>query len=237
LSAPNSLRRAALGISEGDRWTVICPRFLTVALRAAAARRKANSLRKYPCGPSPPTPREGAVHSASLCATIRLGCKSASITTQKPILSRVSGEFGFVQDNNQMPLMNWDQSLDIGVDAMNRDHQKLLDVMNRIYDSREKGGSAVNLLVQQLGALCVKHFKDEEAFMISIGFPDLESHKRVHARLLSRYGEFAEAIQKNDGKPSDEFFQFLRLWLASHIKCIDVKYGEHSAQKTARKIA
>lgn len=136
-----------------------------------------------------------------------------------------------------MPIMNWDQSLDIGVDAMNREHKQLLDVMNRIYDARDKGGPGVNSYVKELGALCVKHFKGEEAFMESIGFPDLESHKRVHARLLARYGEFAEAIEKNGGKPGEDFFQFLRLWLASHIKCIDIRYGEHSVQNRSRKIA
>lgn len=158
-------------------------------------------------------------------------------TTLKQFTAKDLCEDTNAQDDNLMPLMNWDPSLDIGVDAMNRDHQKILDLMNRIFDTREKGGSAVNFLVQQLGALCVRHFKDEEAFMTSIGFPDLESHKRVHARLLNRYAEFAETIQRSDGKPPEEFFQFLRLWLSSHIKCIDIKYGEHNAQQRPRKIA
>jgi len=136
-----------------------------------------------------------------------------------------------------MPLMNWDQSLDIGIDAMNREHKQLLDVMNRIYDSREKGGPAIVSLVQQLGDLCVRHFKAEEAFMQSITFPDFVAHKRVHERLLEKYGGFAAQIQANQGRPSDEFFQFLRLWLSAHIKCIDIKYSDHSKKHGARSVA
>jgi hemerythrin len=136
-----------------------------------------------------------------------------------------------------MPLMNWDQSLDIGVDAMNRDHKQLLDVMNRIYDSRDKGGPGINALVKQLGDLCVRHFKTEEAFMQSIAFPDFVAHKRVHERLLAKYGEFAAQIEAAQGRPSEEFFQLLRLWLAAHIKCIDIKYSEHNRKRGARSAA
>ena len=136
-----------------------------------------------------------------------------------------------------MPLMNWDQSLDIGVEAMNREHKQLLDVMNRIYDSRDKGGAGVVSLVQQLGDLCVRHFRDEETFMQSIAFPDFVAHKRVHERLLAKYGEFATQIAADQGRPSEEFFQFLRLWLSAHIKCIDIKYSEHNKKHGARSAA
>ncbi len=38
-----------------------------------------------------------------------------------------------------MPIMQWDDSLDIGVDAMNREHQGLLDIMNKLFDASERG--------------------------------------------------------------------------------------------------
>jgi hemerythrin len=31
-----------------------------------------------------------------------------------------------------MPIMSWDQSLDVGIPSMNREHQDILDVMNKI---------------------------------------------------------------------------------------------------------
>ena len=129
-----------------------------------------------------------------------------------------------------MPIMLWDKSLDIGVAPMNAEHQQILDVMNKIYDAREKGqhGATINLLVAQLGDVCVRHFSDEERYMDSIGFPGLSGHKHLHKQLLDRYGQHAAAIRAADGHPSDEFFQFLRFWLTSHIKGIDTKYAAHA---------
>ena len=133
-----------------------------------------------------------------------------------------------------MPIMTWDQSLDIGVSAMNDDHKQILDAMNRIYDASEAGrtGEEVNRLVSRLGEICVAHFKDEESYMASIGFPGLPNHKFVHVALLERYAEHAAQIKAAGGRADNVFFHFLQHWLTAHIKGIDVKYGEHAAKRT-----
>lgn len=129
-----------------------------------------------------------------------------------------------------MPLMLWDQSLDVGVKAMNDEHVQILTVMNRIYDLHRAGasGEAINSLVGELGGVCTRHFADEERFMEKTAFPSLAAHKLLHAKLLERYGEFAKQIKAAGGRASDEFFRFLEFWLQSHIKGVDVKYGAHA---------
>lgn len=129
-----------------------------------------------------------------------------------------------------MPIMTWDDSLDIGVHEMNREHQDILDAMNAIYDACQAGkkGGVVNAMIASLGAVTTRHFRDEEAFMARIGYADLENHKRVHARLLKDFATHQAAAVAAGGQPSTAFFQFLRLWLSAHIKCIDLKYAEYS---------
>lgn len=130
-----------------------------------------------------------------------------------------------------MPIMLWDPSLDVGVAAMNREHQDILDLMNKIYDARVRGeqGEAINQLVARLGAICTRHFADEEAYMASIGYRELASHKILHQSLLTRFNGYAEAIKADGGVASDDFFNFLKFWLTSHIKGVDIKYGAHAA--------
>jgi hemerythrin-like metal-binding protein len=129
-----------------------------------------------------------------------------------------------------MPIMQWDKSLDVGVASMNRGHKDILDLMNQIYDAREQGrsGPAVTALVGKLSEVCVRHFADEEAYMASIAYPALASHKILHAQLLERFGEHARVIAAEHGAVRDEFFRFLKFWLTSHIKGVDVKYAAHS---------
>jgi hemerythrin-like metal-binding protein len=131
-----------------------------------------------------------------------------------------------------MPIMEWDASLDIGVGTMNHEHKQILDAMNRIYDAVRAGraGEEINRLVEQLGTVCVRHFKDEESYMTSIGFPGLANHRYIHADLLDRFARHAAEIRAAGGRTDDHFFHFLRHWLTAHIKGIDRKYGVFAAR-------
>ena len=88
-----------------------------------------------------------------------------------------------------------------------------------------KTGSTVTQLVDQLAAVTIAHFSDEEAYMASTGYEGLASHKLIHAELLKKYTAFAETIRHDGGRLPDNFLMFLKLWLTAHIKGIDMKYG------------
>ncbi len=131
-----------------------------------------------------------------------------------------------------MPIMSWDPSLDLGVASMNDEHREILEVMNRIYDAQAQGrsGAAIDQLVARLGAVCTRHFADEEAYMAQIGYPGLSTHRQLHQQLLERVGRHALEIKMAGGKAPEAFFDFLRFWLTSHIKGIDGKYAAHARQ-------
>lgn len=133
-----------------------------------------------------------------------------------------------------MPIMLWDKSLDVGVPAMNHGHEEILAAMNRIYDADAQGvhGPAINDMVARLGEVCIGHFADEERFMERIGYPDLDRHKQLHARLLEQFAKHAADIKAEHGRPSAEFFNFLKFWLTSHIKGIDMKYSVHAGARS-----
>jgi len=136
-----------------------------------------------------------------------------------------------------MPIMNWDQTLDIGVEAMNSDHRDILDAMNKIFDAHQAGqtGDAINKLVAKLGDVCVRHFSDEEEFMLKTNYPALNTHKLIHKQLLENYTKHAESIKTAGGKANDDFFGFLKRWLVAHIKGIDIKYATHANAAPERK--
>jgi hemerythrin len=129
-----------------------------------------------------------------------------------------------------VPLMNWDQSLDIGVEPMNREHRDILDAMNAVYDGANAGqsGSAMMAKIVRLGDVTARHFADEEVYMAKIGYPGLANHKGIHKKLLDDFAGHTQAIAAAGGVPYSAFFGFLRLWLSAHIKCIDLKYGDFS---------
>lgn len=130
-----------------------------------------------------------------------------------------------------MPLMEWGAALDIGVEQMNREHQDILAAINAVYDGAQAGVSGPSMMarIARLADVTQRHFVEEERYMARIGYPGLTNHKAVHAKLLEDFAVHAGKTEAAGGVPSKEFFQFLRLWLTAHIKCIDKKYGEHAA--------
>jgi hemerythrin-like metal-binding protein len=131
-----------------------------------------------------------------------------------------------------MASFKWQARFDIGVASMNEEHKELLTLMDTLEDLSAQGAphdqQAAGL--SKLGTYTVKHFTDEEGYMKSISFPGLETHKLIHKDLLAKFGVHQKNFEAT-GKLTPEFFDFLRLWLASHICGIDVKYSEHAKAK------
>lgn len=133
-----------------------------------------------------------------------------------------------------MSLMNWNEKLDVGVHEMNDEHKGLLDLMNKLYDiSKQKAPFSSQLQVlNDLKNATVQHFEHEEAYMEKIGWESASSHKYIHKGLLESFSKHYDEAQKNSKIP-EEFFDFLKFWLAAHIQGIDKKYGDFANKKIA----
>lgn len=127
----------------------------------------------------------------------------------------------------------WDKErLTTHVEAMDNEHIKLINIMNKLYERHEaKAGKGELLaLIKELGAWTVTHFQHEEKFFDTLGYSQANVHKKIHKDLLERFMGHQAEFEKT-GVLSPAFFQFLKTWLTAHIMGIDVKYGEIAAKK------
>jgi hemerythrin len=125
----------------------------------------------------------------------------------------------------------WNEAkLGLHVPEMDREHQALISLMNKLHVLREKKATAAEVLaaINALGEYTVKHFSDEEAYMARIQYPGIAVHKMVHKQLLAKFTGHQQAYKK-DGKLTDDFFVFLKMWLNAHISSVDMKYSQHVA--------
>lgn len=77
----------------------------------------------------------------------------------------------------------WRQEFNIGVDKIDRDHQRLFKIINRIYsfkDNDEGYRWACQEGIKFFKGHTVQHFADEEAYMISVGYEGFDEHRRIH---------------------------------------------------------
>jgi len=125
--------------------------------------------------------------------------------------------------------VEWTARLSLGVKPMDEAHMHLIDLMNRLHESCAAGDDKAEIRrgLKALSDFTVRHFREEEAFMQSIAYPGLATHKQIHANLIAQLGEHFEAFETGPGTLSNQFFTFLKVWLTAHIMGIDGKYGEH----------
>ncbi len=129
-----------------------------------------------------------------------------------------------------MDLFEWDAAkYSVKVPKMDEEHKAIIACMNKLHalDQAKASKEKLRPAIDDLVKVTVKHFGDEEVYMASIGFPDLERHKIIHRNLLDKVTQHKAEFDAT-GKLSEEFFVFLKMWLKSHICGIDIKYGTYN---------
>jgi hemerythrin-like metal-binding protein len=130
-----------------------------------------------------------------------------------------------------MSFFEWDKSLDVSVEEMNEQHRTLIGFINAVFEKNFAGAPKAEIVksIQELFSFVAKHFQDEEHYMASIKFPGLEAHKKLHGNLATDMTKLAEDFKNGPAeKISGEFSMFLKLWLSTHIRGIDTKYGDYA---------
>ncbi|MGP8252274.1 MAG: bacteriohemerythrin [Terracidiphilus sp.] len=126
-----------------------------------------------------------------------------------------------------MPLLTWNDSLSVGVRAIDSQHSALLAILGELYDAMMKGRTK-----QVSGPLLHKfidctrdHFAAEEAMMAAAEYSGLAAHRREHERLTKQVEEFAARFDRGECTVNIELLRFLRTWLTNHIQQSDKAYG------------
>jgi hemerythrin len=139
-----------------------------------------------------------------------------------------------------MEVLKWSDSYSVGHAEIDQQHQKLFSLFSRLVE-----GMSVDTrprhLEQGFVQLCgyVKnHFRFEEQVMKKAGYPDLDKHKKKHAKIKEQLKGFRKKYNKASGKKKDiiasEVAQFLLEWLQGHIKREDQKYVPYVSQPATK---
>jgi hemerythrin-like metal-binding protein len=125
-----------------------------------------------------------------------------------------------------MRFIVWDDSLKLKIDLIDEEHKILIFLMNKLHKQYNDGEpqETVRATFSELTEYATKHFKDEEDYMESINFSDLDAHRAIHKKLLDRLSTYFQEFDDSNGQISEYFFTFLKLWVTAHIKGIDAKY-------------
>jgi len=120
-------------------------------------------------------------------------------------------------------MVEWENSLSVGIDAIDEQHRKLFRLINRIEAAAELSDAEVGAVVDILLDYAQVHFQTEEEFFYRFNYLDKESHESEHGEFVTRAVEFSKRFEQQ-GVSIAEIQAFLLEWLTSHIKGSDMKF-------------
>lgn len=125
-----------------------------------------------------------------------------------------------------MAIFEWDDSIALGIPAIDKQHKVLFEWVNSLDEAITGGDGAekVGDMIINLITYVTAHFSEEERLMLSFNYPDLASHRSEHDQFVSKLQEIQVSfIAGNDMSAS--VLDFMVKWLVSHIKGTDQGYS------------
>ncbi|MBF0249366.1 MAG: hemerythrin family protein [Alphaproteobacteria bacterium] len=129
-----------------------------------------------------------------------------------------------------MKSIKWSSDLSVGIDQIDEDHRRLVQCLDDLFTAcfAGQGPEVLNGILARLLQYTREHFSREEDIMRRVGYPEFETHRALHAELVSELDDFIEsnALADNHGT-SNKLLQFLQDWLTRHILVEDKKICRH----------
>ena len=135
-----------------------------------------------------------------------------------------------------MRVVSWNDEMSVGVEIIDSQHKKLLEVINDLHEALGlgRGGDVTDALFQELSEYITEHFGNEEQLMREHLYPELENHRRAHEGFTARVVKLKDEAKAQPGKVSQEALSFLWEWLIQHDVLIDKKLGSFLNERGVR---
>lgn len=131
----------------------------------------------------------------------------------------------------------WKDDYLLGNEVIDTQHKGLFDAVLTLLDSlktaetRDDYKKYLGDSLAFVKSYTLQHFADEEAYAISIGFPDCEAHKKIHDKLVQDVLRFEKELVESDfaNPVVKKFLGFLITWLTYHVAGEDQKIRSDAA--------
>lgn len=142
-----------------------------------------------------------------------------------------------------MAFFEWDESYSVKVQEIDRQHQRLIELINQLHEAMKEGNrrktmaSAVDELdtmaavLDELKDYASHHFSTEEGYMLEYGYPEYAPHKELHGQFADRVQTFQQDFNQGQALFSVEILEFIKDWWRQHILNVDKKYAPFFNEK------
>ena len=135
-----------------------------------------------------------------------------------------------------MAFIDWNQSLSVGLNQIDTQHKKLIDLVNRLHGAMGQGQATqvLGATLKELVTYTRTHFSTEERLMSGHGYPDFAAHKKEHDDLTGQVSQLLAEFESGKTMISIKVMNFLKNWLTKRIAGTDKKYAPFLKSKGVR---
>jgi len=123
-------------------------------------------------------------------------------------------------------MLQWHEEYRVDVLRLDTHHRRLFEQANAILDAVDSGRELEEVLslMDAIAEYARYHFGEEEALMVRYAYPEADSHRARHARLMDQLAETRRVIAERGNADSPSVMTFLKEWLVNHICTDDRRY-------------
>jgi len=120
----------------------------------------------------------------------------------------------------------WQNDLNTGIEEIDNQHQRIVEMINHLYDAEQNGDkNEIREVLVDLADYTQSHFAFEETLMEDAGYRFSRAHKKVHELFIRRVEEYRMRFDAGENIVQ-ELHDTLSRWLFSHIRNEDAAYAE-----------
>ena len=126
-----------------------------------------------------------------------------------------------------MPLIQWNDSLSVNINFIDRQHQHLIQLINDLHQAMKerRAREAMGGIIEELSQYAQEHFMTEERLFIKYDYPQKATHVNEHNRFINQVVDFKDSFNAGRTTLSLEIMNFLNQWLLDHIRKSDKAYA------------
>jgi methyl-accepting chemotaxis protein len=177
------------------------------------------------------TTQQNAAVSEQLAATSEEIAHQVQLVQQQ--MSFFTVDQAALQESMTGNIFKWDDSLDVGIAEINRQHKILIDLINSISNAirnKEPSASITQTLVNLID-YTHEHFTFEEDLFSGHGYPETPTHKKTHIKLLGQLDDYRKDVESGELFNYEALMIFLTQWLTQHIRYSDQDYAAFLRKK------
>ena len=132
-----------------------------------------------------------------------------------------------------MTTISWTNKASINVEELDKQHEKLVELVNHVYDLDKTigKGDVLDKAFDDLIEYTNSHFTREEELMDHYRHPEHLTHKKNHQELLQKLIEIRDMYYKGNKDIITGLALIFNSWLMDHLYSDDKKLGEYLNSK------